>query len=116
MLFLGVHSAKFDNEKDSGNILNAILRYDITHPVVNDPEMTLWQALMVQCWPTLVLVGPQGQILLSLMGEGHMDLLDSLLPLVLEHYKNTRALTSHNISKLDDCASKHNLLICYSLS
>lgn len=30
---VGVHSAKFDNEKDLEAIRNAVLRYDITHPV-----------------------------------------------------------------------------------
>lgn len=28
-----MHSAKFDNEKDSEAIRNAVLRYGITHPV-----------------------------------------------------------------------------------
>jgi hypothetical protein len=32
-IVVGVHSAKFDNEKDSEAIRNAVLRYDITHPV-----------------------------------------------------------------------------------
>ena len=30
---VGVHSAKFDNEKDSEAIRNAVLRYGISHPV-----------------------------------------------------------------------------------
>lgn len=30
---VGVHSAKFDNEKDLAAIRNAVLRYNITHPV-----------------------------------------------------------------------------------
>jgi len=30
---VGVHSAKFDNEKDLDAIRNAVLRYKITHPV-----------------------------------------------------------------------------------
>jgi len=30
---VGVHSAKFDNEKDLDAIRNAVLRYNITHPV-----------------------------------------------------------------------------------
>ncbi|KAI3976934.1 hypothetical protein MKX01_008792 [Papaver californicum] len=38
-----VHSAKFDNEKDLEAIRNAVLRYDITHPVVNDGDMYLWR-------------------------------------------------------------------------
>nr|GMD47056.1 NHL repeat-containing protein 2 [Ipomoea batatas] len=32
---VGVHSAKFDNEKDLEAIRNAVLRYEITHPVSN---------------------------------------------------------------------------------
>src|SRR6185503_4586760 len=31
VVVVGVHSAKFDNEKDSGNIRKAILRYEIEH-------------------------------------------------------------------------------------
>src|SRR5262249_40795288 len=42
LVVIGVHSAKFDNEKESGNIRKAILRYEIAHPVVNDAKMTIW--------------------------------------------------------------------------
>jgi hypothetical protein len=30
---VGVHSAKFDNEKDLEAIRNAVLRYNVSHPV-----------------------------------------------------------------------------------
>ena len=33
LLIVGVHSAKFDNEKKSSNIGNAASRYNIHHPV-----------------------------------------------------------------------------------
>jgi hypothetical protein len=52
-----VHSAKFDNEKDSANLLAAVQRYDITHPVVNDADGTMWQSLGIPCWPTLLILG-----------------------------------------------------------
>lgn len=32
-MVVGVHSAKFDNEKDLEAIRSAVLRYGITHPV-----------------------------------------------------------------------------------
>ena len=32
-MVVGVHSAKFDNEKDLEAIRSAVLRYDISHPV-----------------------------------------------------------------------------------
>ena len=38
LVVIGVHSAKFDNEKDTESIRKAILRYEISHPVVNDAE------------------------------------------------------------------------------
>lgn len=52
-----MHSAKFDNEKDSANILAAVQRYNITHPVVNDADGTMWQKLGIPCWPTLLIIG-----------------------------------------------------------
>src|SRR5262249_49959088 len=35
LIVVGIHSAKFENERNSESIRKAILRYEITHPVVN---------------------------------------------------------------------------------
>lgn len=43
IVFVGVHCAKFDNEKQSDGLRDAIIRHDIRHPVVNDPERHLWK-------------------------------------------------------------------------
>ncbi len=40
---IGIHSAKFANERDSENIRQAILRYGIHHPVVNDADFSIWK-------------------------------------------------------------------------
>ena len=61
LVVIGVHSAKFDNEKESQNILKAINRYGIKHPVVNDAKMKIWDAYGVSSWPTLILIDPDGQ-------------------------------------------------------
>jgi thiol-disulfide isomerase/thioredoxin len=86
LVVVGVHSAKFENEKVSANILNAILRYDITHPVVNDANALMWNAMEIACWPTLVVVGPKGQQLLSLVGEGHRDTLMEFVDAALKWF------------------------------
>src|SRR5262245_27479137 len=44
LVVIGVHSAKFENEKNSESIRKAILRYDIKHPVVNDADQKIWNA------------------------------------------------------------------------
>src|SRR5262245_9211998 len=53
LVVIGIHSAKFDNEKDSENIRKAILRYEISHPVVNDANMQIWQTYLGRrgSWP-----------------------------------------------------------------
>ena len=89
VVVIGVHSAKFENEKVSKNILNAILRYDITHPVVNDANAFLWKTMEIACWPTLVVVGPNGQHLLSLVGEGHKETLMEFVGAALKWFKST---------------------------
>ena len=48
LVVIGVHSAKFDTEKDTDNIREAILRYEIEHPVVNDADHEIWDDLRRQ--------------------------------------------------------------------
>ncbi|XP_054168478.1 NHL repeat-containing protein 2-like [Oppia nitens] len=69
VVVIGVHSPKFDNEKDTTNVMEAIVRYHIDHPVVNDPIAHLWSELGVQCWPTVLILGPNLQLLFTLIGE-----------------------------------------------
>ncbi|XP_057682331.1 NHL repeat-containing protein 2 isoform X2 [Corythoichthys intestinalis] len=97
LVIVGVHSAKFPNEKVSDNVRSAVLRYDIRHPVVNDGEALLWNRLEVSCWPTLVLVGPRGNLLFSLVGEGHRDRLTLLADVSLRHYREKGLLREHPV-------------------
>lgn len=86
VVIIGVHSAKFDNEKESANIMAAIQRYNISHPVVNDKDSKLWDLLDVQCWPTLLILGPRGNPIFVIMGEGHLDTLSMYISGALDFY------------------------------
>ena len=48
-----------------------MLRYEVTHPVINDRNMVLWRAMGVASWPTLMVVSPKGRIIATLAGEQH---------------------------------------------
>lgn len=87
LVVIGVHSAKFDEEKDTQNIRDAVLRYNITHPVVNDAEMVLWRRLGVRSWPSLVLVDPQGYAVWGNSGEATFEQLDDVMKRALPFYK-----------------------------
>lgn len=85
---IGVHSAKFANEKDTENIRSAILRYKIEHPVVNDSEFRIWRRFGVHAWPSLVLINPDGQIEEVYSGEGHREALENEISNLTGKYKN----------------------------
>lgn len=97
LVVVGVHSAKFPNEKVLENIQSAILRYNITHPVVNDADANLWHELQVTCWPTLVILGPRGNRLFTLVGEGHREKLFSFISVTLKYYKEKGKIKDQGI-------------------
>src|SRR5436190_16207974 len=79
LVVIGVHSAKFENEKNSESIRKAILRYGLRHPVVNDADQKIWNAYDCSSWPTLVLIDPEGNFLGQTSGEGKFELLDTVI-------------------------------------
>ncbi len=76
LVVIGVHSAKFDNEKDTENIRQIVLRYGIEHPIVNDADFKIWEAYAIKAWPGLVVIDPKGYVIQTLFGEGHLAELD----------------------------------------
>jgi len=92
VVVIGVHSAKFFNERDSENIRRAILRYDIEHPVLNDSRMAVWQRVGVNSWPTLVLIDPEGKVVKGYSGEGHREELDSAIGKLVTYHTATGTL------------------------
>jgi thiol-disulfide isomerase/thioredoxin len=86
LVVIGVHSAKFTAERGTDNIRQAILRYEIEHPVVNDHEMRVWSEYTVNSWPTLMLIDPAGKIVGRLSGEGVYDRLDRAIAKVIETF------------------------------
>ena len=86
LVTVGVHSPKFEHEADPEALAAAVERYEIHHPVLDDPELVTWQAYGARAWPTLVVLDPEGYIVAHLSGEGHAQGLGSLIEeLVAEH-------------------------------
>ncbi len=86
LVVIGVHSAKFENEKNTDSIRQAVMRYEIKHPVVNDSEMEVWQQYGVHAWPTLVLINPNGRIIAAQSGEDVFDLFDGLIAETIRYF------------------------------
>ena len=71
LVTIGVHSPKFVHEADPDALVAAVERYDVAHPVLDDPELVTWKAYTARAWPTLVLIDPEGYIVGHMAGEGH---------------------------------------------
>jgi len=79
LVVIGVHSAKFENEKDTENIRRIVLRYEIEHPIVNDADFKIWNAYAVNAWPTRYLIDPAGYVIGKLSGEGGYEAIDKVI-------------------------------------
>ena len=87
IVVIGVHSAKFAGEQDSKNIREAVERYEIEHPVVNDAEHVIWDKFAVQSWPTLRVIDPEGNVVAAHSGEIDFDSLDQFFKDKMAYYK-----------------------------
>ncbi|MFV2143779.1 NHL domain-containing thioredoxin family protein [Isoptericola sp. G70] len=86
LVIVGVHSPKFAHEADPDALAAAVERYDVRHPVLDDPELTTWDAYAARAWPTLVVVDPEGYVVAQMAGEGHASAVAAIVDeLVAEH-------------------------------
>ena len=83
LVVVGVHSAKFANERKSDNIRRILVRYDIDHPVVNDANFAIWKAYGARAWPTQVLIDPEGYVVATASGEGKGEAFDQAIQAVI---------------------------------
>jgi hypothetical protein len=83
---MGCHTAKFLNEQDSDKVQDAILKYEIKHPCINDDKRICWRNFERRSWPSMIVLSPSGFPLLILSGEGHRSLLDLFLSVSYDFY------------------------------
>jgi thiol-disulfide isomerase/thioredoxin len=86
LVVVGVHSPKFPHEADHRALADAVERYEVHHPVLDDPDLATWQQYAVRAWPTLVVIDPEGYVVSVAAGEGHAEAIGRLVDeLVAEH-------------------------------
>ena len=83
---ISVHSPKFPREKFTESVRDAVLRYGIEHPVVNDRGMHLWRQYTVRAWPSLVFIDPESRVITRHEGEINSEEAKKLLAEMIEEY------------------------------
>ncbi|MFF2850133.1 NHL domain-containing thioredoxin family protein [Streptomyces sp. NPDC058001] len=79
VVIIGVHSPKFVHEAEHQAVVDAVERYGVEHPVLDDPELATWKQYAVRAWPTLVVIDPEGYVVAQHAGEGHAHALAKLV-------------------------------------
>ncbi|MEU5050658.1 thioredoxin-like domain-containing protein [Streptomyces sp. NPDC021096] len=79
LVIIGVHSPKFVHEADHQAVVDAVERYGVHHPVLDDPDLATWKQYAVRAWPTLVVIDPEGYVVAQHAGEGHAHALATLV-------------------------------------
>ena len=92
LVVIGVHSAKFETEKDSKNIEEAVLRYEIEHPVVNDARHQIWNTFGVRSWPAVLMIDPEGKAIWGTSGEITFDQVNEQLKRGIPYYRKQKLM------------------------
>src|SRR5262245_54715591 len=87
LVVIGVHTAKFEAERDTENIRRKVREYRIKHPVINDADQVIWNRFGVTGWPTLALIDANGVYKGAISGEGHYEVLDRAIGQLIKAHK-----------------------------
>jgi DNA-binding beta-propeller fold protein YncE len=85
LVVISVHSPKFTAEKKRSHVLKAINRLHITHPVIHDPDLKLWNMYGNKSWPTQILLDIEGNILGAMTGVGKKSQMELIIQYHLGH-------------------------------
>ena len=84
LVIIGVHTPEFEFEKSLENVQEAVGRFEIEYPVVQDNNYWTWNAFTNRYWPAKYLIDKDGYIRYSHFGEGRYDETEQAIRLLLE--------------------------------
>ena len=113
LVVIGVHSAKFKNEKETENIRRIILRYELEHPVYNDSEFSVWQSYGVRAWPTQVLIDPAGYAIGAVSGEGNYEVIDEAIAKTVAEFRKKGELNEEPLKLVLERAKVGDLPLAF---
>ncbi len=70
LVVIGVHTPEFSYEHVTANVADALKKYGIEYPVVQDNEYQTWNAYANQFWPHTYVINIDGYITHDQIGEG----------------------------------------------
>jgi thiol-disulfide isomerase/thioredoxin len=72
LIVIAVHSPEFEHERGADDVARAVKQLGIRYPVMVDDDFRYWNALGNRYWPAFYLIGPDGDIVATRIGELHV--------------------------------------------
>jgi thiol-disulfide isomerase/thioredoxin len=94
LIIVGVHSPEFTFEKNIDNVKDAVQRFGIKYPVVQDNDKGSWNAYENQYWPRKYLIDNEGYIRYDHIGEGGYAETESVIKALLNERNAELGLNS----------------------
>lgn len=85
---ISIHTPKFDQEREPGNVLKAVNRMHMRHPVANDADWVAWRQFGIQAWPSVAILDADGRVAGVVAGEGQREQIDGLVHALLDDAAN----------------------------
>jgi thiol-disulfide isomerase/thioredoxin len=108
LVVIGVHTAKFDAERNTENIRKKVAEYRIRHPVANDADQVIWNRVGANSWPTLVLIDPAGNLVGKASGEGNYEILDNAIAKLVAVHKAKGDLDERPVTFFSESDKPHD--------
>lgn len=81
---LGIHTPEFEFEKNLNNVKDAVQKFEIKYPVIQDNNYGIWNSYGNKHWPRDYLIDKDGYIKYDHIGEGGYNqtenVIQSLIP------------------------------------
>ncbi|MBU6140966.1 MAG: redoxin domain-containing protein [Proteobacteria bacterium] len=84
---IGVHSARSASEAKNSALKKAVLKRNIDFPVVNDPELKIWNNFKIKSLPSFALINAMGKLERTYSGLDEMDQLKTDVKKIIEKHK-----------------------------
>ncbi len=73
LVIIGIHTPEFEFEKDAENLRQALEKYGLQVPVMQDNDYLTWKAFANRYWPRKFLLDQEGNVAYDQVGEGHHE-------------------------------------------
>src|ERR1700682_398710 len=98
VIVVGAHSPKSPAGREPANLREAVLRYRIEHPIVNDRDFQVWNQFGGRAWPTLMFIDPEGRVIGKHEGELPFEQFDPVVSGMLKEFEDRGLLAPSAIA------------------